>query len=150
MNHILPQSAIKGSKYINDRLIRFVFEDDDQETINSIRLLLKDYDADINYTDNYGTTALMFAAAGGKINITRFLIENGADMLMKNKGGQNFITRINNLRMKDMFEQSDIQRLILSKEPSLYNSFKQNDIKIQPDIEKEFGFAGFVGDMNLF
>ncbi len=54
----------------------------------TVKKLVGDLHIDVNYLDRTGSTALMYAAYGGYLNIVKYLVENGANQEIKNlKGG---------------------------------------------------------------
>lgn len=49
--------------------------------------LLLTQGAQVNETDRYGNTALIYAAQVGDLDVVKALVEHGANMAIKNKGG---------------------------------------------------------------
>jgi hypothetical protein len=157
MKHLTPYKLFENRSLVGERLLALtVHMFDNENGINEIAELLRLYPEVINYTDAEGNTPLILSAAFGKFNMTYFLIENGADLTIRNMNGKNFIDRLpikdvdgTKSKIRDWFEQQFVQRPILTKDPSLYNSFVKNGIAIHPNIEREFGFAKAAGDLNL-
>jgi FOG: Ankyrin repeat len=59
-----------------------------QGKLDAIQNLVTVLHMDVNYLDRTGSTALMYAAYSGHINIVKFLVEHGANIKIKNlKGG---------------------------------------------------------------
>lgn len=129
---------------------------------NNLKLvkLFLEYGADINIQAKRGNTALMVLNNNKEtpetLQIAKYLIEHGADMTILNDDKENFITVCNPIihtllyDVPEYLKDYDMQKLILSKEPSLYKSFK--DIKVQVDhrILEEMPHLRTGNDLNLF
>ncbi|KAL3909061.1 MAG: hypothetical protein SGILL_008239 [Bacillariaceae sp.] len=64
-------------------LMGCMFMDDDHDAIRAIQMLVDDFGADINQTDDGpGAFPLYLAAQNGKPKILKYLLENGADITM--------------------------------------------------------------------
>lgn len=83
--------------------------------------LLLDYPQDIDATDDFGTTALFYAARKGYIDIVRLLLLNGANVTKINKGGDTIIL--------DMIRKYGAN-LEEAQKGSRADQFKQNIVKI--------------------
>jgi len=60
----------------------------DQGDLESVKIIIEVSGADINYTDYYGVTALMFAAQMGHNSVTEYLVEKSADVNLKSSDFQ--------------------------------------------------------------
>eukprot|EP01116_Phalansterium_solitarium_P013412 TRINITY_DN30770_c0_g1_i1.p1 TRINITY_DN30770_c0_g1~~TRINITY_DN30770_c0_g1_i1.p1 ORF type:complete len:150 (-),score=47.40 TRINITY_DN30770_c0_g1_i1:262-711(-) len=54
---------------------------------DQIEELLAESKDELNKTDSLGNTAVIWAAGGGHLDAVRVLVENGADVLISNNGG---------------------------------------------------------------
>jgi ankyrin repeat protein len=72
--------------------------------IDAIELLI-DYGADLNIQTKTGYSALMYATAGGKFEMVKFLLENGANPNLKNVGGKLAIEYANDEEIRLLLEQ---------------------------------------------
>lgn len=133
---------------IDEILLQLVYIDGPR-AIDQMTELIDDWKININGTDNFGQSALMLSASAGKVDKVRFLITKGAKLTIKNKAGEDFIALSTKKDIREFLKSSDAQRLILSKEPTLYNSFISCKIPLRADIKKEFAFAKSGLDLNL-
>jgi len=65
-----------------------IYDEEDPEVTFKIAKLLLDAGLDINATDSTGRTALFSAAISNKIEVIKFLLENGADKKIKDTEGK--------------------------------------------------------------
>lgn len=61
----------------------------ESERLEIVRLLVEEYDADVNWQDNYGISPLMVAANFGNLAIIQYLIDQGADLGAYDLGKKN-------------------------------------------------------------
>jgi hypothetical protein len=146
-----PVGIFENLSPIGKMLLGLAWKEDNQHNKLLMNELISTWPGAINDTDSGGNTPLIIAVLSGKPNMTYFLIKSGADLTIRNNNGKNFIEELTDFKreIRDLFKQYDMQRLILSKEPTLYKSFVKKNIPIHPDIEKKFGFAKSAGDLNL-
>ena len=92
--------------------LMFLCNYDKSQCIEIVRFLL-DNKADVNATNNYGTTPLIYACRRGHIDIVRILIESGADYIICDKKGK---SAIDHARKKHNTECVDyLNDLLVSK-----------------------------------
>jgi hypothetical protein len=70
--------------YALDRLMAAAKEGD----VETVRRLVNEYDLDVNQSDQYGRTALHFAALRGHEGVARLLLELGADVNQSDQYGR--------------------------------------------------------------
>jgi ankyrin repeat protein len=86
--------------------------------MNAVRVLLRK-GANVNMVDHLGNTPLIYATERGDLEIIKYLIENGADALKKNKEGLNPIQialHQENRNVKFLFLGTERYRDIIEKE----------------------------------
>ena len=100
----------------------------DAGSLSNVKLLVLDEEDLLRAEDNQGRTALHIACMNGCRNIVSFLLENGADPLVRMEGG------LNCLEVAVMNKQDDaVEELLLSdywKNVSRMYSFLLSDITI--------------------
>jgi ankyrin repeat protein len=114
---------------------------------------LIDAGSNLDVQDNSGFAAIHYAINNDfdRLIGIKELIKAGANLTLKNNIGKDFIMIINN-EFTDTWswlETYEAQKLILSKAPVLYKSFKWRGIDLDPEIEEEFKYLDSASDLNL-
>ncbi|KAJ6754419.1 ANKYRIN REPEAT-CONTAINING [Salix purpurea] len=73
--------------------------------IEALKALIKWGEVDIDYQDDSGFSAVMFAALNGNVEVFRLLVYAGADVKLRNKAGETAITLSGLNQNHDLFEK---------------------------------------------
>lgn len=116
-----------------------------------VKLLIK-HKADINIQDNTGKTALMHVfkcTTNTDLVINRILIlHKKIDLSIKSNDGKTFIEYAHT-KNKSVLREIEIQKYILEKDPLLYLSFVNNQIKVNAKLKREYGHLAVVDKLGL-
>lgn len=74
--------------------------------INKINSILKSGKADINSKDKYCETALMIASCKGNLEIVKLLVDNGADINIKNNNGKTALDLADSEEIKEVLRKT--------------------------------------------
>lgn len=72
-----------------------------KKNVPAVKTLLQQ-GADVNWEDGFNTTALMYAASSGSIDIAKLLLDKGADIKHKDKQGNDAISAAKAGKHKDV------------------------------------------------
>ena len=89
-NYFIPPSLISDEKkqqQLNEELIQAI---KDKKNLSIIKEIIT-RGADVNYANEYGTTALQIACLNGYIEIAKILIDKGADVKQANKDDETIL-----------------------------------------------------------
>lgn len=140
---IANQDAKKIEKIENqeekDWLLLYVcnnYDEISKKEINNTKILelLIQQGANINAVNSKSNTPLMIACYGGELSYIKCLVENGADILHRNKSGSSAFTIC-----LDLYSAEKRQRMA---EYILYNLFNRHpDINVNEDLQPEIKAA---------
>jgi len=75
----------KADSMVNEQLMEAILDSNESR----VKLLLKNYGADVNYQNTFGQTPVIFSAKINSLKLFTYLLEQGADVFHEDKMGQN-------------------------------------------------------------
>ena len=93
---------------------------------------------DVNLIDNNGYSSLMYAASQGRIEMVKFLISKGANIIQKNQKGIDAFQVGTKLVQKYMLNDLNYKELVSKKIPDKANNFKKNNLPARPILNSNF------------
>ena len=85
--HLLLAHNAKRNMGNKDGTTALMFSSQKHDRIGVAKILLEEYDVDVDFVDNYGDSALHYSAKNGNVAGIRLLLDHNADMNMTNKNG---------------------------------------------------------------